>query len=129
MNRVALKNLETLKRDGRWYLAGPMSGYPDFNRPAFHEAAARLRAQGLIVVNPAEIRGDEDCEWDDWMRAALHCLLGCHAVVFLPGWEFSRGAQLEYMVATGLEMPVFEYRDGEITPLVVQTARRSGGIR
>ncbi|WP_236011559.1 DUF1937 family protein [Alicyclobacillus fructus] len=122
--RVALKDLETMKRDGRWYLAGPMSGYPDFNRPAFHKAAARLRAQGLIVVNPAEIRGDEDWAWDDWMRAALHCLLGCHAVVFLPGWESSRGARLERTIAEALGMPMFEYRNGEIAPLVVQTAHR-----
>ena len=121
---MALKDPETLKRDGRWYLAGPMSGYPDFNRPAFHEAAARLRAQGHIVVNPAEIRGDEDWEWDDWMRAALHCLLGCHAVVFLPGWEFSRGARLERVIAEVLGMLMFEYRDGEITPLVVQAAHK-----
>ncbi|WP_277093407.1 DUF4406 domain-containing protein [Alicyclobacillus mali (ex Roth et al. 2021)] len=118
---MALKDLEL---DGRWYLAGPMSGYPDFNRPTFREAAVRLRAQGLAVVNPAEIPGDEDWEWDDWMRAALHCLLGCHAVVFLSGWESSRGAQLERAIAEALEMPMFEYRNGEITPLVVQATHR-----
>ncbi|MCL6488725.1 MAG: DUF4406 domain-containing protein [Alicyclobacillus mali] len=101
-----------------------MSGYPDFNRPTFREAAVRLRAQGLAVVNPAEIPGDEDWEWDDWMRAALHCLLGCHAVVFLSGWESSRGAQLERAIAEALEMPMFEYRNGEITPLVVQATHR-----
>ncbi|WP_237699880.1 DUF4406 domain-containing protein [Alicyclobacillus acidocaldarius] len=121
---MALKDLETLKRDGRWYLAGPMSGYPDFNRPAFHEAAARLRAQGLVVVNPAEISGDEDWEWDDWMRAALHCLLGCHAVVFLPDWESSRGARLEREIAEALGMPMFEYHNGEIEPLVVQSTHK-----
>ncbi|WP_237699927.1 DUF4406 domain-containing protein [Alicyclobacillus acidocaldarius] len=119
---MALKDLDTLKRDGRWYLAGPMSGYPDFNRPAFHEVAARLRAKGLVVVNPAEIRGDDDWQWDDWMRAALHCLLGCHAVVFLPGWESSRGAQLERTIAEALGMPMFEYRDGEVVPFVLQTS-------
>lgn len=101
-----------------------MSGYPDYNRPTFHEAAARLRAQGVAVVNPAEIPGDEDWEWHDWMRAALHCLLGCHAVVFLPGWESSRGAQLERAIAEALGMPMFEYRNGEITPLVVQAAHK-----
>ena len=37
------------------YLSGPMTGLPDFNRPAFHAAAAALRAQGYVVINPAEV--------------------------------------------------------------------------
>ena len=37
----------------RIYVAGPMSGLPAFNFPAFHEAAADLRACGFDVVNPA----------------------------------------------------------------------------
>jgi len=36
------------------YLAGPMRGYPEFNHPAFHAAAAELRASGHAVFNPAE---------------------------------------------------------------------------
>lgn len=38
----------------RIYLAGPMRGYAEFNFPAFHAAAARLREQGHTVFNPAE---------------------------------------------------------------------------
>lgn len=30
----------------RTYIAGPMSNCPDYNYPAFHAAAARLRAAG-----------------------------------------------------------------------------------
>ncbi|WP_245530720.1 DUF4406 domain-containing protein [Alicyclobacillus acidocaldarius] len=58
------------------------------------------------------------------MRAALHCLLGCHAVVFLPGWECSQGARLERTIAEALNMPIFEYRNGDIEPLVVQTTHK-----
>lgn len=36
------------------YIAGPMSGIEDFNRPAFHEVAQALRAEGHTVLNPAE---------------------------------------------------------------------------
>ena len=35
------------------YIAGPMSGYPDMNGPAFDKKADELRAQGYEVVNPA----------------------------------------------------------------------------
>ena len=38
----------------RVYIAGPMTGLPDFNYPAFNAAAAKLRALGLEVLNPAE---------------------------------------------------------------------------
>ncbi len=38
----------------RIYLAGPMTGLPDYNFPAFMKAAAYLRSQGAIVFNPAE---------------------------------------------------------------------------
>ena len=37
------------------YIAGPMSGYPEFNAPAFAAAKARLEAAGLRVITPVEI--------------------------------------------------------------------------
>ena len=39
---------------GPIYLSGPMTGLPEFNYPAFHEAARRWRAIGWDVINPAE---------------------------------------------------------------------------
>jgi hypothetical protein len=41
----------------RLYLSGPMSNLPDLNFPAFHSMAARLRAAGHQVVNPAQRLG------------------------------------------------------------------------
>lgn len=38
----------------RIYLAGPMTGLPEHNFPAFHAEAARLRGLGYHVENPAE---------------------------------------------------------------------------
>ena len=38
-----------------FYICGPMRGIPQFNFPAFDEAAELARAQGLIIINPAEI--------------------------------------------------------------------------
>lgn len=86
----------------RIYVAGPMTGYPDLNFPAFHAAAAALRAQGHHVENPAEINADPKAQWLDCMRMDITRLVTCDAVYLLPGWEKSRGAKVEHGLAVGL---------------------------
>lgn len=89
------------------YLSGPMTGLPDFNRAAFHAAAAALRAQGHVVINPAEVDLGPDATWADYMRVHLTEIARRVTRVFvLPGWESSRGAQLEVHVARALGLPV-----------------------
>jgi hypothetical protein len=88
----------------RLYLAGPMTGIPDLNFPAFHAAAARLRASGHDVVNPAEINSDPNAKWVDCMRQDIAQLVTCHGIALLPGWEKSKGARLERHIANQLGM-------------------------
>lgn len=90
----------------RLYIAGPMTGHPDLNFPAFHEAARRLRASGFEVVNPAEINADPNMPWTVCMRHDIAQLVTCDAIATLPGWPRSRGASLEVGIAQALEMPV-----------------------
>lgn len=87
------------------YIAGPMTGHPNFNREAFHDAAHQLRAAGYHVISPAETpRPCQDPSWVDWTRASLKRMLDADAIALLPGWHKSRGASLEYHVATTLGM-------------------------
>ncbi len=86
------------------YVAGPMTGYLDFNFPAFHAEAARLRALGYQVANPAEINADASPDWADCMRADIRELVTCDAVALLDGWEKSKGANLEVHIASELGM-------------------------
>ncbi len=90
----------------RVYLSGPMSGLPELNFPAFHAAAARLRAEGLQVVNPAEINPDGEMTWEACMRQDIKALCDCDAIVLLPGWQASKGAHLELHIAHRLGMEV-----------------------
>jgi hypothetical protein len=90
----------------RIYLAGPMTGYPELNFPVFHAEAARLSAAGLDVINPAEINPDQSARWIDCMRADVPQLLTCAGIHLLPGWEKSRGARLEYSLASMLEFEI-----------------------
>lgn len=89
------------------YLAGPMTGLPDFNRPAFNAEALRLRRAGHHVHNPAELSLDPLASWEDCMREGLKCLLTCTAIRLLPGWETSKGALLEAQIAAQLGMTFF----------------------
>lgn len=92
----------------RVYVAGPMSGLPELNFPAFHAAAAKLRAEGFDVVNPAEINSDPAAKWEDCMRADIRELVTCDGIALLPGWGRSRGALLEHYLARRLGMKVMQ---------------------
>jgi hypothetical protein len=86
------------------YLAGPMSGYPDFNRPAFRTAAEILREQGFIVMTSADCyHGDS---WEEGMRRDIPAMLACDRVCLLGEWEKSRGARLEVFIAREVGMKV-----------------------
>lgn len=92
----------------RLYLAGPMTGYPQLNFPAFHDMAARLRHLGHDIINPAEINPNPGAAWTECMKADIPQMLTCEGVVTLPGWERSRGASLEVYVASNLGMLVLD---------------------
>lgn len=106
------------------YLAGPMRNIPEFNFPAFHAAAAKLRAEGYEVFSPAERdnkkygtdmskdndTGDEDLAAKQHgfsLREALAADLAwicaeAEAIALLPGWQASRGACAEFETANAL---------------------------
>jgi hypothetical protein len=88
------------------YIAGPMTGYPDFNRDAFEVAAIALRLHGYESHNPRESTVPDDAPWADHLRADIANLIACDGVAVLPGWECSRGASLEVSIAQALGMIV-----------------------
>ncbi len=88
------------------YLCGPMSGLPQFNYPAFFEAAERLRDVGYIVRNPADNPPPKCGTYPGWIRLALAQLVQCNGLAYLDGWESSTGAHIEIRVARDLTMPI-----------------------
>lgn len=88
------------------YLAGPMTGLPEYNFPAFFQAAELLRERGLIVENPAEhAQRNPQSSWEGYMRQSIKILMRCDEIYLLPGWEESSGACLELILAYALKMP------------------------
>lgn len=94
----------------KYYLAGPMTGVPEYNFPLFTEVASRLRAQGAEIVSPHEIDHGETREtrgglpYHTYMRAGLRRLLDCHGIILLPDWKNSVGTIAEFRVALACGM-------------------------
>lgn len=105
------------------YIAGPMTGLPQFNYPAFIALAASLRGAGYRVQSPAEMDDPETAAaamrspdgapgsgsangetWGDFLARDVKLLAddGIEAIVVLPGWERSRGARLETFVGVAM---------------------------
>ena len=95
------------------YIAGPITGRPDGNRPAFAAAAAALADAGWIPVNPHNLHdGEPDLSYGAYLRRDIAHLVTCAALYALPGWETSHGARLEVQIARACDIPVFRARDG-----------------
>src|ERR1017187_10944453 len=97
------------------YLSGPMSGLPLHNFPAFATAAKILRNRGYTVVSPHEcekVNHATPKPWTYYLRKDLIAMLQtCDTIVMLDGWQKSRGATLERMVAMTLGMDVKHYAE------------------
>lgn len=111
------------------YVAGPMTGYTDWNFAAFFAGADQLRALGHEPINPAENDGTTLAEavagahastasWSDYMRLDIRHISRADAVCVLPGWQQSKGATLEVDIATRLGLPIYCLFDGELVPRV-----------
>lgn len=115
------------------YLAGPMRGFREFNFPAFREAAEALRAEGHFVFSPADrdnarygtdiSAGNET--GSEQLAAAVHgfslrealaadtawICATADAIAMLPGWQLSKGATAERVLAIALGLPVLSVYD------------------
>jgi len=104
-------------RFNRVYIAGPMTGLPNSNYDAFHKATAEWREAGWEVLNPAEsFRGRQDLPYERYMRNALKLVMQAGAIALLPGWEKSKGALMEVLVASRQGYEFFDAITGESMP-------------
>ena len=89
------------------YISGKISGleYADaFDK--FQAAERKLREQGYEVVNPMTIEHNHDQSWEAYMRNDIKALCDCDAIFMLGNWKKSRGAKIEFYLATKLGIEV-----------------------
>lgn len=122
------------------YLSGPISGLTKEEYTELFRRARQVATElGHEVVNPLEVNAcaDMSCvdlddppegqglhSWQCYLRYDLKEMLDCQAIAMLPGFEESRGANLELYVAEAVGMVIFTFRadftllkfkDGEFT--------------
>lgn len=101
----------------RIYIAGPMTGYPEFNQAAFATAEMFLTEGGERPINPAELHGLDlenmtgeeilsEVEFKQIVKTDLDALQTCDAIFMLEGWERSLGARAEHAVASWLGLDI-----------------------
>jgi hypothetical protein len=133
------------------YTAGPMTGIPQFNFPAFDAAAAELRAAGYEVISPAELDDPVDRAaalaspdgsalsygtgvkktWGEFLARDVRLLAddGVEAIFVLPGWEKSRGARLETFVGFLCGIPILHLAGNKVSMARLAMAWTGLGIR
>lgn len=90
------------------YLAGPISGRPNFMEE-FQEAKGWLEQRGEYVCSPAHMTSllpNAQMERKHFMQLGIALLSICGKIAVMPGWEKSRGCQMEvaYAKANGMEI-------------------------
>lgn len=90
------------------YISGPITGKEDLNRANFEETEDLLLQKGFSPVNPHKLPMDIPSQsWENYMRRDLKSLCDCDGIVMLDGWQKSRGAKLEFMLALELGLHIF----------------------
>lgn len=95
------------------YVAGPFSGADAWeihcNVHCANTLARDVARLGAAPLTPhaigAHFHGTESYEF--WCAATLEMMRRCDAVVFVEGWEFSRGSVAERQEAACLGIPCF----------------------
>ena len=93
------------------YLSGPITGTDNY-RENFQEAIRRLNNDGQYdIINPAElcqVMPAATTSWEDYLQICIRLLEMADAIVMLPGWRESRGAQREYGFALASDKIIWE---------------------
>lgn len=95
------------------YISGAITNNPNYKQQ-FDRAEAKLIKEYEVVYSPAScnknkiytkaVKDNPSKLWELCMRNCIQHLMESHVIVMLPGWEQSKGANLEHNLAIQLGM-------------------------
>lgn len=99
----------------RIYISGQITGATDYQK-RFEKAEQLLNAAGYVAINPAKVNAQlPEVSHKDYMKTSLAMLDMCDAIFMLPGWQDSKGCEIEfeYAYAHGIHIIFAGGRNGE----------------
>ena len=97
------------ERHMKIYISGKITGTEDYPE-RFQRAAEAITAKGHEAINPLmlnTILNPWTTTWEQYMLADLGLLRASDAAYFMPGWEESNGARVEYGEAVRMQKRIF----------------------
>lgn len=86
------------------YIAGPMTGYENYNRESFHSAAECVTENGHTALNPAIL--PDGLTQAQYMDICFAMIRAADAIYLLDGYSKSKGALAELAYAEKLELDI-----------------------
>ena len=91
----------------RIYISGPITGHA-FAKQRFKQMQEILEHYGFEVVNPTyNALAAPNARHEEYMRICFAEMRICDAIVFLKGWQDSKGAAMEHDIAQHTNMKIF----------------------
>ena len=86
------------------YIAGPTTGYENFNRQSFHNVQHQLLMDGDVALNPANL--PDGLTQGEYMDICFAMIRAADAIYLLNGYEESKGVMAELAYAEKLELEI-----------------------
>ena len=86
------------------YIAGPVSGIEDLNRPAFERAEYLIKECSGYALSSRQL--PEGMTQESYMDICFAMIRASHVLYMLKGWENSKGAVAEHAYAVKIERPI-----------------------
>jgi hypothetical protein len=90
------------------YISGQIGNLPEEEyQQNFAVGMEEVRAMNMHPVNPCNLLHEHDKSWQSYMKHDIIEMLKCDALYMLNNWHNSKGAKIEWQIATFLGMQVF----------------------
>ena len=89
------------------YISGAITNVPDYVDKFNHaQNVLTVKYPNATIINPVLIVKPDFADWIDCMKADIKELVDCNTIYMMKGWQRSKGAMLEFIIAKYLDMTI-----------------------
>lgn len=99
----------------RIYISGPISDNPDYQKDFLRAEIALIKRYSDLewpyteIINPVKVAGvlPGSFSYEDYMTIDMFLLTKCDAIYMIPGYEKSKGALAELLMAKSMGLEIY----------------------